>query len=115
VIRRHPDIKLLRRREDIDALVSLQTRLLDSTWQTLKRGGRLLYATCSVLPQENHQQIEAFLARTPDAKLLDLTLPNQASSNANLGAFENPAKYGLQLFPQAGSHDGFYYALLVKK
>ncbi|MEN9464038.1 MAG: hypothetical protein RL217_219, partial [Pseudomonadota bacterium] len=91
VIRRHPDIKLLRRREDIDALVSLQTRLLDSTWQTLKRGGRLLYATCSVLPQENHQQIEAFLARTPDAKLLDLTLPNQASSNANLGAFENPA------------------------
>lgn len=114
VIRRHPDIKMLRRREDIDELVSLQAQLLDSTWQTLKRGGRLLYATCSVLPQENHQQIAAFLARTPDAKLLDLTLPNQASDNANLDAFNNPAEHGLQLFPQAGSHDGFYYALLVK-
>lgn len=106
VIRRHPDIKLLRRREDIDALVSLQAQLLDSTWQMLKPSGRLLYATCSVLPQENHQQIEAFLTRTPDAKLVDIKLPNSAH--------ENPANYGLQLFPQTGSHDGFYYALLTK-
>lgn len=101
VIRRHPDIKMLRRREDIEALVELQSQLLDSTWQTLKPGGRLLYATCSVLPQENHQQIAAFLERTADASLVELNT-------------ENPAEYGLQLFPQAGNHDGFYYALLIK-
>jgi 16S rRNA (cytosine967-C5)-methyltransferase len=70
VIRRHPDIKWLRKNSDIEELVSLQKQLLDHCWQWLKPGGSLLYATCSILPQENGQQIEQFLARTADASLV---------------------------------------------
>lgn len=111
VIRRHPDIKMLRRREDIAQLTEIQAKLLDTAWGLLKDGGRLLYATCSVLPQENHEQIARFLARTPNAKL-------QPLDETNIGAvFNHPSgnsEHGLQLFPQENGHDGFYYALLVK-
>lgn len=103
VIRRHPDIKMLRRREDIEQLANLQAQLLDTAWQLLKQGGRLLYATCSVLPQENSEQIAAFLARTPNATLLPL---------AEIGKANH--EIGRQLFPQENRHDGFYYALLTK-
>lgn len=103
VIRRHPDIKMLRRREDIAQLAELQAKLLDTSWQLLKSNGRLLYATCSVLPQENHQQISAFLERTPDAKLI--SLPEIGKTDHDIGR---------QLFPQINGHDGFYYALLMK-
>ncbi|MGB1090701.1 MAG: 16S rRNA (cytosine(967)-C(5))-methyltransferase RsmB [Oceanobacter sp.] len=103
VIRRHPDIKLLRRREDIDALAALQARLLDTSWQMLKSGGRLLYATCSVLPQENSEQIAAFLSRHADAQLHSLEIA---------AGIDGPN--GRQLFPVKGGHDGFYYALLSK-
>lgn len=103
VIRRHPDIKMLRRREDIAQLAELQAKLLDTSWQLLKSNGRLLYATCSVLPQENHQQISAFLERTPDAKLI--SLPEIGKTDHNIGR---------QLFPQINGHDGFYYTLLIK-
>ena len=102
VIRRHPDIKLLRRREDIDALVELQQQILTQCWRMLKPGGRLLYATCSVLPQENRLQIERFLEQRDDASLQALTAPG------------NVEQTGLQLLPTEDSHDGFYYALLTK-
>ncbi|MCV5888489.1 16S rRNA (cytosine(967)-C(5))-methyltransferase, partial [Escherichia coli] len=69
VIRRHPDIKWLRRDRDIAELAQLQAEILNATWAHLKPGGTLVYATCSILPEENGQQIAAFLARTPDAEL----------------------------------------------
>ncbi|MDL2425004.1 16S rRNA (cytosine(967)-C(5))-methyltransferase, partial [Pseudomonas sp. BAgro211] len=75
VIRRHPDIKLTRTAEDIEALAQLQGELLDALWATLEVGGVLVYATCSVMPQENSEQIAAFLARTPGARELDLPGP----------------------------------------
>ena len=103
VIRRHPDIKMLRRREDIDQLQAIQAHILDSNWSLLKPGGRLLYATCSVLPQENSEQIGAFLNRHNDATLISLDKPWGWSCNA-----------GRQLFPTLAGPDGFFYALLVK-
>jgi 16S rRNA (cytosine967-C5)-methyltransferase len=69
VIRRHPDIKWLRRDRDIAELAQLQAEILDAVWPHLKPGGTLVYATCSVLPEENSQQIAAFLQRTADAVL----------------------------------------------
>ncbi|GGX94297.1 ribosomal RNA small subunit methyltransferase B [Litchfieldella qijiaojingensis] len=105
VIRRHPDIKRLRRPEDIRELATLQARLLDNLWQTLAPGGTLLYATCSVLPEENADQIKAFLARTPDAVA---TTPEQV-------AWGRPAGAGRQLLPMENGHDGFFYARLLKQ
>ncbi len=103
VIRRHPDIRLLRRREDIDQLTQLQADILKRAWSWLKPGGRLLYATCSVLPQENSLQVEAFLATQADAR--------ENVLHADWGI---ACTAGRQLFPQTGGHDGFYYALLHK-
>ena len=103
VIRRHPDIKLTRQPEDIAALAQLQGELLDALWPTLEVGGVLLYATCSVLPEENSATIGAFLARTPGARELDIG-----------GPFGLKQPHGRQLLPQADGHDGFYYAKLVK-
>ncbi len=104
VIRRNPDIKLLRRNEDIDALVALQATLLKQIWPLLKAGGKLLYATCSILPQENSQQVAHFLAHTKDARELKI--------NANWGIAQ---PVGRQLFATHQQHDGFYYALLEKQ
>ena len=104
VIRRHPDIKRLRRPSDIKALAALQARLLDNLWPLLRPGGTLLYATCSVLPEENRDQIAAFLARTPDAQA---TTPRDV-------AWGRPAGEGRQLLPEVDSHDGFFYARLRK-
>ena len=70
VIRRHPDIKLLRKPEDIETLALLQQDILQAVWPFLKVHGTLLYVTCSVMPEENHLQIKRFLSVTPDAKLL---------------------------------------------
>ena len=103
VIRRHPDIKLTRQPDDISALASLQGELLDAMWQTLEVGGILLYATCSTLPTENTEVIEAFLARTPGARELDIA-----------GQFGIKQPHGRQLLAQEGGHDGFYYAKLIK-
>ncbi len=103
VIRRHPDIKLTRQEADIAALAQLQGELLDALWPTLEVGGVLLYATCSVLPQENSDNIGAFLARTPGARELDIT-----------GPFGLKQAHGRQLLPEDGGHDGFYYAKLIK-
>ncbi|MDR2318647.1 16S rRNA (cytosine(967)-C(5))-methyltransferase RsmB [Pseudomonas sp. LLC-1] len=103
VIRRHPDIKLTRQADDIPALASLQGELLDALWPTLEVGGMLLYATCSSLPTENTEVIDAFLARTPGARELDL---------ATEAGLRQP--HGRQLLAQEGGHDGFYYAKLIK-
>jgi 16S rRNA (cytosine967-C5)-methyltransferase len=101
VIRRHPDIKWLRRDSDITTLVDLQADILTAQWTLLKPGGKLLYATCSVLPEENNRQINTFVNATADAELLPL-----AEADA-------PADW--QLLPGDNDCDGFYYALLGKK
>lgn len=80
VIRRHPDIKWLRRDRDIKELAQLQSEILDAIWPHLKPGGTLVYATCSVLPEENSQQIAAFLKRTLDATLHDTGTPEHPGS-----------------------------------
>lgn len=105
VIRRHPDIKLLRRHSDIAELAALQARLLDNLWAKLAPGGTLLYATCSVLPAENADQVAAFLARTPDATA---DMPGDTE-------WGRPAGAGRQLLTQRGGHDGFFYARLRKE
>jgi 16S rRNA (cytosine967-C5)-methyltransferase len=111
VIRRHPDIKLLRRREDIPAFAARQGRLLGSLWQLLAPGGRLLYATCSVLRAENAAVIEAFLAHVPQAAEVTesarLFLPGQPPVTG--------AGPGLALPTGAADTDGFYYACLEKR
>ncbi len=103
VIRRQPDIKLHRRAEDIPALVARQATLLDAAWPMLRPGGRLVYATCSVLRAENDGQIDAFLARTPTAR----TIAAPAGLGLSVGS-------GVQRFAQAGGGDGFFLALLEK-
>tara|TARA_R110000868_G_scaffold142459_8_gene359797 strand:+ start:640 stop:1962 length:1323 start_codon:yes stop_codon:yes gene_type:complete len=102
IIRRHPDIKWLRKAKDIDALVSLQKQILDAIWPLVKSGGTMLYATCSVLPAENHLQISDFLARTNNA-VLDTTFCNDSVD-----------KPGKQILPGEQQMDGFYYARLLK-
>lgn len=103
VIRRHPDIKLLRKSADIKQLEAVQSRLLEALWSTLKPGGRLLYATCSVLPDENTDRIAAFLKQHPEAHEQALTLTADVET-----------LHGCQWLPQQDGHDGFYYALLIK-
>jgi len=103
VIRRHPDIKLTRKAEDIAPLATLQGELLDALWPTLEVGGILLYATCSALPAENNENIAAFLARTAGARELDIA-----------GGFGLKQPHGRQLLAREDGHDGFYYAKLMK-
>ncbi|SFT97549.1 16S rRNA (cytosine(967)-C(5))-methyltransferase RsmB [Pseudomonas marincola] len=103
VIRRHPDIKLARKAEDIAPLAHLQGELLDALWPTLAVGGIMLYATCSTLPTENSETIAAFLERTPGARELDIA-----------GPFGLQQPHGRQLLAQMDGHDGFYYAKLIK-
>ncbi|MEO3741824.1 16S rRNA (cytosine(967)-C(5))-methyltransferase RsmB [Kosakonia sp. WA-90] len=100
VIRRHPDIKWLRRERDIPELVQLQSEILDAIWPHLKTGGTLVYATCSILPEENSLQVAAFLTRTPNAKLIQT------------GSLEQP---GQQNLPGAEEGDGFFYAKIIKQ
>ena len=104
VIRRHPDIKLLRKPTDIVKLAEIQLQLLRSLWQTLNDGGILLYATCSVLAEENDQVIEKFLAETPEASVHEID-----------GSWGIKTDYGRQLFPTINGNDGFYYSRLGKK
>ncbi len=97
VVRRHPDIKWLRRATDVAGFVRLQAAILDALWPLLAPGGRMLYCTCSVFAEENGAQVSAFAARHPDAH----RLPTGGDAPE------------LQLLPSA-THDGFYYALLEK-
>lgn len=102
VIRRHPDIKWLRRDTDLKALTETQLRLLQRLWQCLAPGGRLVYATCSILTAEGDDVLGAFLDLTPGAKPAALPLS---------GGFAT--RFGLRIAP-GDSHDGFYYAALRK-
>ena len=104
VIRRHPDIKILRREQDIQALTKVQAIMLDSLWQCLRPDGLLLYTTCSILPRENDFQIKDFLKRTDNAKYERIT--------ADWGV---ECSYGRQLLSgDKGNYDGFFYSLLSK-
>lgn len=96
IVRRHVDIKWLRREMDVQTFAEQQARILSSLWQLLAKGGKLLYATCSIFHEENQRQIERFLEQHKDASQLLLAYPQDG-----------------QLIPCA-QHDGFYYALLQK-
>ena len=102
IIRRQPDIKLHRRAGDIPALAAAQSRILDALWPMLKPGGRLVYATCSILAGENARQIDAFLSRHDDARALPLPLRWHA------------AGHGMQNLPGESGMDGFFYAMVEK-
>ena len=103
IVRRQPDVLLHRRESDLAPLLATQARLLDALWTTLAPGGVLLYATCSVLKAENEAQIDAFLARTPEARaeLLD-------------DSFGHVSGAGRQRLPGEQGGDGFFYARLRK-
>ncbi len=103
VVRRHPDIKWLRKDSDITSLVAIQAQLLKQCWSMLAPGGRLLYSTCSILKDENERQIEHFLQSQPTAILENIEL-----------SFGRSATFGWQNLPFEGGGDGFYYALLSK-
>ena len=104
VIRRHPDIKHLRQKSDIAQLVKTQSQILNACWTLLAKNGVLLYTTCSILPEENEQQIESFL---------------RANANATIEQFKHPnglkREYGVQTLPGVSNMDGFYYCLIRKE
>lgn len=104
VIRRHPDIKQNRRPEDLQTLKAQQARLLDALWTTLAPGGQMLYVTCSILPEENSQQVALFLQRQADARELPL--------DVGWGSTANP---GRQILPGSDNMDGFFYCCLQKE
>ena len=108
VIRRHPDIKLLRRAGDIDRLAAKQASVLGALWPLLAPGGRLLYVTCSVLAAENDRVIRAFLDGHADAREDDV-LPNN-----NISAVMRQKTCGYQVLPGSSGMDGFYFACLEK-
>lgn len=101
VIRRHPDIKWLRKEADIAELANLQAKILEALWARLKPNGILLYATCSILPEENHLQIEQFLQNHPDAEAVEMDFHGEKVTEK-------------QFFPQPNGGDGFFYAKLRK-
>jgi 16S rRNA (cytosine967-C5)-methyltransferase len=103
VIRRHPEIKWLRSRDDVDAVVKIQADLLDASWSVLEAGGMLVYATCSVFKRENESQVERFLQRHSDAKLEKPTVE-----------WGMVRPFGTQIFPGESRMDGFFYAVLRK-
>jgi 16S rRNA (cytosine967-C5)-methyltransferase len=108
IVRRHPDVRWLRRPEDIAALAAIQARLLDALWPLLKVGGRLLYASCSVFKAEGQDQIDAFLQRQADASMAATPL----SPGHLLPLPDNESSVGSGGF--VASRDGFFYALLQK-
>ncbi len=97
VVRRHPDIKWLRRASDLPGFAARQSAILEALWHLLAPGGKLLYVTCSVFTEENEAVVDAFCTRTPQAQRLPL--PQGASA---------------QLLPDA-EHDGFYFALIARR
>ncbi|MGQ0443333.1 MAG: 16S rRNA (cytosine(967)-C(5))-methyltransferase RsmB [Methylophilaceae bacterium] len=110
IVRRHVDIKWLRREADIVSFAQQQAAILHSLWQLLSKGGKLLYVTCSIFIEENQQQIDHFLQKNADATQHPLLLTNDFAKNINIDAIE--LKHG-QLTP-SNIHDGFFYALLQK-
>lgn len=100
VVRRHPDIKWLRRPEDIESFSVQQEQILEALWPLLARDGKLLYATCSIFERENRQTVNTFLARHPEASEIALSSVSDMAQG--------------QLLPN-DEHDGFFYALLHKQ
>ena len=103
VLRRHPDIKTLRRDTDIEPLIKLQSEILMSAWPMLKPGGELLYITCSIFRDENQNQVKTFLAKNADA--------GEIKIEVNWG---EACEYGRQLLPGERDADGFYFCRLKK-
>ncbi|MFD1295284.1 16S rRNA (cytosine(967)-C(5))-methyltransferase, partial [Lysobacter gummosus] len=101
IVRRQPDVVLHRRESDIAALSLLQARLLDALWRTVAPGGVLLYATCSILRQENDAQVRAFVQRTADARVEPLD-----------ASYGHDCEVGRQRLPGEDGGDGFFYACL---
>ena len=106
IVRRHPDVRWLRREGDIAQLASIQARLLKTLWPLLKPGGRLLYCTCSVFRQEGSDQIKAFVANNTDA--IVRPSPGHLMPHSRAEGESVPDNQG-------GDHDGFFYALLEKR
>ncbi|MFT3790353.1 MAG: 16S rRNA (cytosine(967)-C(5))-methyltransferase RsmB [Rudaea sp.] len=104
IVRRQPDVKLHRRVGDVVRLAAAQSRILDALWPLLGNGGRLVYATCSVLAQENARQVASFLARNAGARLLD----------AAPEGWHRPQGGGAQNLPGEHGMDGFFYAVLER-
>ena len=104
VIRRHPDIKVLRRPHDVETMARRQSAMLHALWPLLVRGGRLLYATCSVLSRENESIIDNFLADQAGAEAVRIET-----------AWGRPAGHGRQILPGDDAMDGFFYAALHKR
>jgi 16S rRNA (cytosine967-C5)-methyltransferase len=109
VIRRHPDIRLRKSPAEIDKLPLLQERLLAAAFGLLARGGRLVYATCTLTRSENRDVIGAFLEATPDAK----SVPTD--DWPGWPGFGEPDEFGRQILPGEAGADGFYYAALTKQ
>jgi 16S rRNA (cytosine967-C5)-methyltransferase len=108
IVRRHPDVRWLRRSTDIASLAALQARMLDALWPLLKPGGRLLYCTCSVFKAEGQDQIDAFLQRQPEARLA----ADPPSPGHLLPLPDNALKPPAHGFSAVA--DGFFYALIAK-
>ncbi len=109
IVRRHPDIPWSRKPEDIAKLARTQGKLLETMWPLLANNGRILYAVCSVFPEEGPRGIEAFCARHPDAKLIPIG--PEGENLLSLSPAEGPETPG-SVWP--ATHDGFFYALLEK-
>ncbi len=103
-LRRHPDIKLLKRESDIDQYQRIQVELLHNLWSVIDAGGRLLYCTCSILARENDQVIDRFLAWTTDASVTPIR-----------AIWGTAMRHGRQILPRLDGADGFYFALLTKQ
>ncbi len=103
-LRRHPDIKLLKRESDIGQYETIQLELLENLWRVVGVGGRLLYCTCSVLSRENDLVVERFVERSPSARVVGI--------EADCGT---PTRFGRQLLPTINGSDGFYYSMLEKQ
>ena len=105
IVRRHPDVRWLRRETDLSQLAAQQERLLNALWPLVKPGGRLLYCTCSVFYEEGQNRVKAFVSRNTGAQLL--TSPGHLMPGQSIG--EDKLRENA-----SGDHDGFYYALLQK-
>ena len=104
IIRRRPDVKVLRRPGDVEPMAGRQNAMLHALWPLLARGGRLLYATCSVLPRENESVVRGFVTERADAHAAPLD-----------AAWGRPTGHGRQILPGEGAMDGFFYAVLAKR
>ncbi len=101
MIRRHPDIRIHRKKTDISKFADHQIDLLTSLWPLLSPGGRMIYITCSILPSENDEVVGQFIRRITDVRI---TVPPVEAATLTT--------YGLQLLPKPGESDGLFYAIL---